>query len=320
MVLVNAVLEGGGMKGFGLPGALQASVDAGIEFNKIAGTSSGAVVASLLVAGYTPEEIRQALVDLDFEKITDGSCIDSLPLVGSYLNSLRVLSSLGMYRGNYLEEWVTGLLAAKGVHTFEDLKIPERSATQFPCKLQVIISDVSHSRILVFPNDLKLFGIDPWTFSVGRAVRMSTSIPLVFDPVHLEREDGKVAHLVDGGMLSNYPVWLFDGDFDKLPTIGYRLQEPMDDMPYEVTSLSYYIYAMLNTMIDAHDEKMLEGTDTVRTIEIPTLGISTTDWHLSSVLKENLFQSGIEAGRNFFKRWDQDKCIEASNYSSSSST
>jgi predicted acylesterase/phospholipase RssA len=67
---------------------------------------------------------------------------------------------------------------------------------------------------------------DPDDLSVALAVRMSMSIPIFFEPVSFkEPETGREHLLVDGGMLSNFPVWHFDSDEPLWPTIGVKFIE-----------------------------------------------------------------------------------------------
>ena len=44
---------------------------------------------------------------------------------------------------------------------------------------------------------------------------MSISIPLFFKPEGLRDSEGNVHIIVDGGVLSNYPIWIFDGACNK---------------------------------------------------------------------------------------------------------
>ena len=67
--------------------------------------------------------------------------------------------------------------------------------------------------MLVLPRDAREYlGIDPDELEIARAVRMSMSIPMFFDPVvHRNPTDTSDEHvIVDGGLLSNFPIWLFD--------------------------------------------------------------------------------------------------------------
>src|SRR5438067_8990383 len=63
----DGVFEGGGVKGIAFAGAIAAAEEeAGVaEWVNVAGTSAGAIVAALLVAGFRAEEIRDVLADTD---------------------------------------------------------------------------------------------------------------------------------------------------------------------------------------------------------------------------------------------------------------
>jgi NTE family protein len=72
---VDAVFEGGGVKGIALVGAAAVVGAEGYRFHNLAGASAGAIVASLLGAGYTAEELKAIPMDLDFTKLTDPATI-----------------------------------------------------------------------------------------------------------------------------------------------------------------------------------------------------------------------------------------------------
>ena len=57
----DLVCEGGGIKGIALLGAIYYLNEQGYEFKKIAGTSAGAIVASLLAVGYKGNELKDAI-------------------------------------------------------------------------------------------------------------------------------------------------------------------------------------------------------------------------------------------------------------------
>ena len=102
--------------------------------------------------------------------------------------------------------------------------------------LKLIAVDVTRRDLLVLPDDLGRYlapgtssPIDPDGFRIARAARMSMSIPYFFEPVELEHRDGGHSAIIDGGTLSNFPVWLFDVDPAKVgrpparPTFGFTL-------------------------------------------------------------------------------------------------
>ncbi|MFD1428049.1 NTE family protein [Kroppenstedtia sanguinis] len=290
-IFADAVLEGGGIKAFGLVGALSVAEEKGYEWKRLAGTSAGSLVAALLAAGYRSEELYRAMEEYDFTLLTATTWYHRLPYLGP---SIRLWVKKGLYSGRPLERWVGEMLAKKNVYTFADLK--ER-------KLSIIASDLSRGSLLVLPHDLEEYGIPPEKLSVARAVLMSCSIPFFFDPVRVLHQPSKqTSYVVDGAVLSNFPVWLFDQKNPRWPTFGFRfLSEETGGHPIEgPISL---LRAMFLTMMDAHDNRHIKDQDRLRTIQVPTQGIKMTDFDLDKEKRKGLFDAGVEAAENFFKHW-----------------
>jgi len=319
----DLVFEGGGVKGIGLAGALATLEERGYRPQNVAGTSAGAISAALLAAGYTAAELKEIILELDYRAFQDKGWEDKVPLVE---RSLSMLLDLGLYEGNYFLEWIRERLEAKGVRTFADLIHPEfADDPRFRSKLQVIASDVSTRELLVLPRDARKLGIDPDELDVALAVRMSMSIPVFFEPVRIENpETGRTHVIVDGGMLSNYPVWLFDCADDEppqWPTFGMLLVEPEPSVPIGARlprarmegkgpgAVVDYVKALAQTMMEAHDRMYVEQASYARTIPIPTLGVGTTEFDLSTERALALFDSGRSAAEKFLGTWDFDAYV-----------
>lgn len=306
--LADAVFEGGGVKGIGLVGALEVMEAAGYEWRLVAGASAGAIVAALAAAGYRAAELRGILESLDYQQFKDRGFIDRIPVVGW---AASLIFEKGIYEGNRFEAWIDELLGAKGVKTFGDLRAPDGALYEH--RLQVLVSDVTESRILVAPSGLRHYGLVADAFPVARAVRMSMSIPFFFEPVF---ERGH--HFVDGGLLSNFPVWLFDrqpasaDDADpppRWPTFGFKLVEPDDSAPNVIESTIDFIKALVNTMLESHDKQHVEDFDYLRTIPIPTVGVRTTEFGITAEKVARLYESGRRAAQEFLAGWDHDEYV-----------
>lgn len=323
---VDLVLEGGGVKGIALVGALAALEEHGYLPQNIAGTSVGAIVGALLAAGYTAKELRKIMLDeLDLRRFEDPSLESQLPLLGKPLN---LIHHLGIYAGDAFEEQMTEWLAAKQVHTFKDLRYYGKDANKkdvYRYKLQVIASDLTARRMLVLPRDAGLLGLEPDRLDVARAVRMSMSVPIFFEPVRVMSSKGVQHVIVDGGLLSNYPVWLFDSDgIPTWPTFGLHLVNPFevtgltDRIPpinqssvYPGALFSSYLLAMALTTLEAHDWQYIEQEDFARTIPIPTLHVGLLDFDIKQTKKRELYQAGHKACEQFLERWDFEGYIAA---------
>lgn len=317
----DAVFEGGGVKGIGLVGAVSEIEKAGYEFENLAGTSAGAIVAALLAVGYSPEEIKEKLEQLDYNNFKDKGFLDKLGFIGK---GLSIVFQYGVYEGDFFEQWFEGLLQAKGKTTFGAIKT-KYTEEKYRYKLQVIASDITDRRLLVLPGDLKRFGYDPDSFSISRAIRMSMSIPLFFEPVKLQDSSGRSHFIVDGGILSNYPVWLLDDPEGKpeWPTFGFKLIEPKSSKKAfkktgqnPISNPIKYLKAIIDTMMEAHDNYHISNADGDfdRTIGIPTViningddkEIKTTDFDITHEESMALFANGEKAALKFLKKWKFD--------------
>jgi predicted acylesterase/phospholipase RssA len=66
------VLEGGGVKGIALVGATSVLEERGYEFRRVAGTSAGAIVGSLVAANAGAAELEEIMRGVDYRRFQDG--------------------------------------------------------------------------------------------------------------------------------------------------------------------------------------------------------------------------------------------------------
>jgi NTE family protein len=226
---VDLVFEGGGVKGIALVGAYWVLEEQGYRPQTMAGASAGAIVAALVAAGYSAAELREILDGLDFLSFKDRGWEDRLPALSRTISTLK---DKRIYEGEAFIQWMSGLLEKKGVKTFGDLLKRPEAEPIYRHKLQVIASDLTEQRLLVLPRDAHRLGIeDPDELEVALVVRMSMSIPFFFEPVSFTNAKTHRKHLiVDGGMLSNFPVWLFDVEESQWPTFGINSSRKMREL------------------------------------------------------------------------------------------
>ena len=300
---VDLVFEGGGLKGIALAGAYSVLEERGYRPQNMAGASAGAIIAALVAAGYTAAELREAIARCDFNSLKDRAWEDRLPLLS---RTVSILKDRGMYEGEAFLRWITELLEAKGVRTFGDLVRRPEAELRYRYGLQVIASDLTDERLLVLPRDAHRLGLDdPDELSVALAVRMSMSIAVFFKPVTFaDWKTGREHLIVDGGMLSNFPVWLFDCGEPLWPTIGVKFVEK--DPRAALGTLGAhgglfkvvdYARSLVETMMETHDRFYLEETDFHRTIAIDPLGVGTTDFDLPRERAMELYESGAPRPR-----------------------
>lgn len=307
----DLVCEGGGVKGIALAGAVTELASAGYAFPRAAGSSAGAVVACLVaalqVAGEPVGRIGELVASVDYRRFRDRSGLARLPLVGL---PLQVLLREGAYDGAYLERFLIRALGELGVRTFGDLHAAD---PELPpgrgSRLVVTVSDLSRRRLVRLPWDLPEYGLDPDDYPVARAVRASAAIPFVFRPVRQRAATG-TATWVDGGLLSSFPVGIFDRADTRAPrwpTFGVRVSRPPQTPPvlHPVrTPVALGVAALDALLTDQDGAYAGERCTTVRTVVVPTGSVSVVDFDLPQEAASRLAEAGRSAARGFLATWD----------------
>jgi NTE family protein len=300
----DLVCEGGGIRGIGLVGAVHTLAAAGYQFPRVAGSSAGAVVASMIaalqVAGEPLSRLDELAARIDYTKFADPTLIGRVPLVGP---AVSLLTTDGMYQGDYLEKLLTGLLGDLGVRTFADLRTSDQPQ-QYAWSLVVTASDLSRRRLVRIPWDLESYGLNPDEFSVAHAVRASSAVPFAFQPVRVSG-----ATWVDGGLLSNFPVGLFDrsdGGTPRWPTFGIRLAAQAGMPPTRtVRGPLSLAFAALETLISDQDSAYINDPCTVRrTIFVPADSVLPLDFDLPEGEQKALYGRGLQAAQHFLETWN----------------
>ncbi|SFA71542.1 NTE family protein [Lentibacillus halodurans] len=292
---IDGVFSGGGVKAYAFLGALQRISACNHSFERVAGSSAGALIAAFLAADYQIDEMDQMVQELDAEKLLDPPKWTTIIPFSKWLN---LYFQLGLYKGNRLENWIYNLLAAKNIYTFHDLQ---------PGYLKVVVSDISLGKLVVIPDDLKrIYGINPDYFSIAKAVRMSAGFPYFFMPKKMPGKTRKKSLIVDGGLLSNFPLWIFKdkSNRNKRPVLGVKLSGYAEhDQPRDVRNALDMFHALFSTMLNAHDARYVSKSDKNNIIFIPVDHIAATDFKLTSDQKERLVYIGNQRADAFLKHW-----------------
>jgi NTE family protein len=235
--LVAGVFEGGGAKGVLYSGALEAMVedpDDAYWFAAAAGASAGAITATLIAAGFRPDQVadqtKAGLARLE-QRATWHSALLRVRDGESYLDQEGLLEWLRELLGDQVLE-LTGEKGGETI-TFEEL----HDLTEV--ELDVIAVDLYRGRPVVFN-----YALTPHC-QVADAVLASAAIPLAFEcrsllvPGPTPDATPTLGMIVDGGVISNFPQWVFtDRSFREwagleqvsasIPVVGFLLDEQGD--------------------------------------------------------------------------------------------
>jgi NTE family protein len=315
---VDLVLSGGGVKFIGLVGAIVALMDAGYSIKRVSGVSAGSVVASILAAasnngGLRGEEMKELAFSVPLHKWRDAGPV---PYLGAAWGLVRETS---MYRGDAAYDWIRSELKNLGVSHFGDLAFDEDHLLEGrDYKLVVTVADVTAAQLVRFPWDYtRLYGLDPDEQLVADAVRASMAIPFFYRPVKLSAADGATSTLVDGGVLSNFPIDTFDrpdGRPPRWPTFGITvLPRPTEGigavMPalkplrfFEQTAL---LESLLTTMLAGHDQTHLsQPWVSARAITVESNNVGVLDFDIPRSRLEELYDNGYASTQDFLSTWD----------------
>ncbi len=293
---VDLVFEGGGILGLYYIGAYKALREYGYSIKRCAGTSAGSVISAAIIAGYSAAELEDIIYQTDFSLFSRKTKLCKIPLVGK---PLSIGINKGLYDYRVIETWVNDLLRKKGKASFKDVMENGKS------NLRVIASDVTRSKMLILPEDLKEYAINPAQYSIGRAVAMSCAIPYFFTPVKLKTL-GKVSYIVDGGLLSNFPIWIFDNEVPLArPTIGIKIKNLASNTARGKRDIISYTQDIINAPINQDESNFVRNKDLIRTIVIDYNGeIKATDFNKVNKYKRELISKGYESSKRFLDKFN----------------
>ena len=188
---VALVLSGGSAFGLAHVGVIKVLEEAGIPIDMVCGTSMGAIVGGLYVAGYSPDQLEAIVTSVDWNAVFVDSKVTA---ADRYENDKRMGYALRMGFDK------TGVAIGEGVFSGQNIltlltkltlhSLPTRDFNKFAVPYRAVAADISSGEKVVFSKG-----------SLAEAMRASMSIPGVFKPYVV---DGRI--LVDGGMVDNLPV------------------------------------------------------------------------------------------------------------------
>jgi len=302
----NLVFEGAGIRGLAYAGVLAELENQhllqGVE--KVGGTSAGAITALMASLGYTAEEMAAIISETKFQKFNDGRFI----FIGGLL---RMRQNYGWYRSKKFSGWLEDIIRHKtGMADITFRGLHDKGYKD----LYVTATCLNRQKLYVFSYETYP------DMKVKDAVRASMSVPFYFEAVFID-STGNVYEkhnrtdnldiVVDGGILGNFPVSLFDSvatDSLQQPqrivnrqTLGVRIDSDAqirndalskELVPLEINNLQDYVSAFYILALENLNRTQLQPADWERTISVSSVGITPRVKRLSKEQKELLVNSG----------------------------
>lgn len=273
--------SGGGIKGAAHIGAIKALEEENLKFNYISGTSSGSIIATLYAAGYSSDEMLKFFKKYAKKiKYVDPKNILIL-LINLFIKRKIVIK--GFNEGTIIERLLNKELNKKNIRNISDIKkellIPSIDINTG--EINVFISKENRAKYLdniIYINNV----------NIGKAVRASSSYPVVFSPCKI---DGK--QLVDGGLRENVPWKLTkEKGADKVLSIIFDEEKNKKNYCKNILEVASNSLGILCHEISNYD---LEGADYL--LKIKTEKVQLLDYKKI----DELYLKGYEQTKNKIK-------------------
>ena len=226
---IGLVLGGGAARGFAHIGVIQALEEAGIRPDLVVGTSAGSVVAALYASGKGGKELQKIAESMDEASFSDWR----LPFFKP-----------GVFKGEALARFISGQVSGRQI---QDLPMP----------LGVVATDLHSGQGILFQKG-----------DVATAVRASSAIPAVFQPVLISNRE-----YVDGGLVAPVPVQ-FARQMGAQVVIAVDISgEPQNSSALDTFQILMQTFSIMGKSINAYE---LRDADVV--VKPSLNGLSSTSF------------------------------------------
>ena len=267
------VLSGGGIKGLALIGCLKALEKLGIlnGITTLAGTSVGALIISLYIIGYSPDELYVFVKKFNFGSLRN-------------IKLFNLFTSLGIDDGCKMQLMIEKMITAKGLN--KDITLKElHEITQKTIIMTTVCLNTCKAEYLSHKTHP--------TLSLAVAIRMSTCIPWFYSPIEYQ---GLL--YTDGGCIDNYPIHLFKNKKEKV--IGVYLVDSYGDNT-TVNNLETFSVQVLKCFMKGVAFNSTKGYEK-QTINVNLKDISATDYDIDVNKKRKLCLIGLKSVMNYFEQ------------------
>jgi NTE family protein len=253
------IFSGGGTRLPCYVGILMALEDLELSYEHVVGVSGGSIVAAMLAAGKSIDEMQKLALHTDFKQFKGFSL-------------LNLIRTGGLSSGDTFENWMDKEL--DGV-LFRDLKLD----------LHVLATDINGGGPVIFNKERTP------DMKVSQAVRFSMSIPLLFSFKTFEN------HVMADGVILAEDALHQDWSGRAVPVVCFRLKSDNEDRPilkHRYFPLVSYILMLIQTFMTAMSREYVHAQYWHNTVLINTGSVSSVDFALPIEKKLILLRQGYD--------------------------
>lgn len=273
------IFGGGAIRGLAYLGVLKALQEEEIEVGGYAGSSVGAVFALYSALGYSYDELREITKKVNSDLFKDVR--------------LNLAKSFAISKGEYFLDWLRQCVEKKFYgESYENGKNQPVTFKDIDTDLYIITTNINGGTPFVFSK------YTTPDFEVALAVRISTSMPGLFEPFKYE---GNV--LIDGDMMKSWPMWRINDLLcpNDCRIIEFRLEG--DKFWPNVKNSVEYLNAVFATMSNFATDYIMQTyqpKDKFDYVKIDTRHILPVQFDLPENEREKLVSIGYESTKNYF--------------------
>lgn len=243
---IALVLGGGAARGFAHVGVIRALEQEKIPIDMIVGTSVGSLIGAIYASDANSFELEWTAFSLEKDDLFD-------------YGIMTAITGMGAAKGDKLEAFVKSKVPAQNI---ENLKLP----------FAAVATDLNRGTRVVLDRG-----------PVAKAVRASSAIPGVFNPVDFQ---GKL--LVDGGVIDNIPISVARERGADL-VIAVDISENV--INYNITNLVDVMLQAVSIMAAENVKYKRKEADVLISPAVGSVGM------LDFTQKKKCMQAGIEAAQ-----------------------
>ena len=292
---VGVVLSGGGAKGAAHIGVLKYIEEAGIPIDYIAGTSMGAIIGGLYAIGYSPDEIRDLIGSVDWDRLISNQVERKHISYERKVESRSQILTIPFATGTDTEEiqsrsfknsLPTGIVSGDNViNLFNSLSVgycDSLDFADFPVPFLCMATNVVSGKADI---------LDKGVFS--KSIRASMAIPILFDPVKL----GNTLY-ADGGLLNNFPAEQcreMGADY----VIGVSMSPGLESDPKKLSSFFSQVKQLKTIITDKEYENYHKMCDIFITPDLKGVGMLSFDAESVARITQSGYASAAMQEANF---------------------
>ncbi len=276
----TCLFGGGAIRGVAYIGALKAFEELGLTSDTYAGSSVGAIFASLIAVGYNSDELKQIFSKVNFELFKD---------IAIGVGPLFALS-----KGEVFLEWLRELIEKK--YYGDKYKKGENRAVTF--------KDIDKNLIIITTNlsnfECKEFSkFETPDYEIASAIRISSCMPGLMKPIEYNK-----TLLVDGDLQKSWPMWKLSKNLQNSPDriLELRLEGYYDSNNISGIDYANAVYSCMTSMSTSFVTDIYAQKDKFDYIVFNTGKTVVVDFNLNETKRNELIQSGYEQTMNYFKQ------------------